>query len=109
MDRGAEIGTIPEEAFSFDGYQVVRGEFFAHTFEPSITFCGSKLYVNMACLNKLPTVENTSRYLSTKIQRNSSSVLAGRMKKILFVGAAIPQSVNPSRSSAAYSLQNWPR
>ena len=49
MDRGAEIGTIPEEAFSFDGYQVVRGEFFAHTFEPSITFCGSKLYVNMAC------------------------------------------------------------
>lgn len=48
MDRGAEIGTIPEEAFSFDGYQVVRGEFFAHTFEPSITFCGSKLYVNMA-------------------------------------------------------------
>ena len=27
MDRGAEIGTIPEEAFSFDGYQVVRGEF----------------------------------------------------------------------------------
>ena len=42
MDRGAEIGTIPEEAFSFDGYQVVRGEFFAHTFEPSITFCGSK-------------------------------------------------------------------
>lgn len=57
MDRGAEIGTIPEEAFSFDGYQVVRGEFFAHTFEPSITFCGSKLYVNMACLNKLPTVE----------------------------------------------------
>ena len=47
--------------------------------------------------------------LSTKIQRNSSSVLAGRMKKILFVGAAIPQSVNPSRSSAAYSLQNWPR
>lgn len=30
MDRGAEIGTIPEEAFSFDGYQVVRGEFSPH-------------------------------------------------------------------------------
>lgn len=51
MDRGAEIGTIPEEAFSFDGYQVVRGEFFAHTFEPSITFCGSKLYVNIDIVN----------------------------------------------------------
>ena len=24
--------------FDFDGYQVVRREFFAHTFEPSITF-----------------------------------------------------------------------
>lgn len=57
METTTETGIIPEEAFSFDGYQVVRGEFFAHTFEPSITFCGSKLYVNMACLNKLPTVE----------------------------------------------------
>ena len=83
MDRGAEIGTIPEEAFSFDGYQVVRGEFFAHTFEPSITFCGSKLYVNMACLNKLPTVEYI-QILVNQDTKNSSSVLAGRMKKDSF-------------------------
>lgn len=46
-----------EELFSYDGYQVVRGEFFAHTFEPSLTFSGNKLYVNMACLNRMPTVE----------------------------------------------------
>lgn len=57
MDTFLETNSIPEEEFSFAGFQVVRGEFFAHTFEPSITFNGSKLYVNMACLNKLPTVE----------------------------------------------------
>ena len=40
--------------FDFEGYQVVRREFFAHTFEPSITFNNYKVYVNTACLNKFP-------------------------------------------------------
>ena len=57
MDNNSAQKLISEEEFSFEGYQVVRGEFFAHTFEPSITFNGGRLYVNMACLNKLPTVE----------------------------------------------------
>lgn len=48
---------IQEESFNYDGYQVVRGEFFAHTFEPSITFSDSKVYVNTACLKRMPTVE----------------------------------------------------
>lgn len=48
---------VQEENFSYDGYQVVRGEFFAHTFEPSITFSDSRVYVNTACLNRMPTVE----------------------------------------------------
>lgn len=48
---------LQEESFSYDGYQVVRGEFFAHTFEPSITFSDSRVYVNTACLNRMPTVE----------------------------------------------------
>lgn len=30
--------------FDFEGYQVVRREFFAHTFEPSITFNNYKVY-----------------------------------------------------------------
>ena len=49
--------TEQKETFSYDGYQVVRGEFFAHTFEPSITFNDNKVYVNMACLNQMPMVE----------------------------------------------------
>ena len=45
------------ETFDFDGYQVVRREFFAHTFEPSITFNNYKVYVNTACLNKFPNAD----------------------------------------------------
>ena len=44
-----EKNTIPvteDDAFSYDGYQVVRGEFFAHTYEPSFTFNSSKVSVN---------------------------------------------------------------
>lgn len=46
--------------YSFEGYQVVRGEFFAHIREPSATFNRNKVYVNMACLSKFP---NTSHVI----------------------------------------------
>lgn len=47
--------TIPEDStFSFDGFQVVRGEFFSHIYEPSITFNDYKVYVNATCIKKLP-------------------------------------------------------
>ena len=36
---------IKEEQFSYDGYQVVRGEFFAHLFEPSVTFKDAKVFL----------------------------------------------------------------
>ena len=48
---------IPEVSFSYDGFQVVRGEFFSHIYEPSITLNLGKFYVNMTCLKKLPDVE----------------------------------------------------
>ena len=48
---------IDMDDFSYDGYQVVRGEFFAHIYEPSITFNRSKIYVNSACLRKMPDVD----------------------------------------------------
>lgn len=43
--------------FSYQGYQVVRGEFFAHTREPGITFCDCKVNLNTACLRRLPKVD----------------------------------------------------
>lgn len=50
IDEDIEI----DDSFSFDGYQVVRGEFFSHIFEPSLTFNNYKVQVNTACIKKLP-------------------------------------------------------
>jgi len=52
---GEEI--IKDDDFKYDGYQVVRGEFFAHLREPSITFNKNKVSLNKACLNRLPNVD----------------------------------------------------
>lgn len=48
---------IEMEDFDFEGFQVVRREFFAHTKEPSLTFNDCKIYVNAACLNRMRDVE----------------------------------------------------
>lgn len=52
-----EMEIIHDDAFSYDGYQVVRGEFFAHLYEPSFTFNNNRISVNTACLRKLPEVD----------------------------------------------------
>jgi len=51
------IDAIEDNNFSYDGYQVVRGEYFAHLHEPSITFNRCKVSLNTACLKRLPNVE----------------------------------------------------
>ena len=63
VKRQLDIKLAPDEEiiydseFSYDGYQVVRGEFFAHTREPSITFNTQKISLNTACLNRFPNVD----------------------------------------------------
>ena len=57
MAAEPDTDVVSDDAFSYDGYQVVRGEFFAHTFDPSITFNTCKVSVNSACVNKLPDVD----------------------------------------------------
>ncbi len=52
-----DIEMHEEPDFSYDGYQVVRGEFFAHLFEPSVCINHEKVCVNTACLRKLSDVE----------------------------------------------------
>ncbi len=46
-----------DNEFSYDGYQVVRGEFFAHLFEPSVTLNNEKVSVNPACIRRLPQTD----------------------------------------------------
>lgn len=56
-EKEKESGVIQDADFSYDGYQVVRGEFFAHLFEPSVTLKAEKVSVNAACIRKLPEIE----------------------------------------------------
>ena len=46
-----------DDEFDFDGFQVVRREFFAHLTDPSLTFNNYKVSVNAACLNKFPDTD----------------------------------------------------
>ena len=51
LNENDEIIELGED-FDFNGFQVVRREFFAHMQEPSVTFNNCKFYVNTACLKK---------------------------------------------------------
>ena len=42
--------------FSFDGYQVVRREFFSHRYDPTLTIKGNSIIFNNACISKLEQV-----------------------------------------------------
>ena len=46
-----------DHPFDYEGYQVVRQEFFAHVNEPAVTFNNYKFYGNAACLRRFPTTE----------------------------------------------------
>lgn len=59
-----------DDIFNFDGYQVVRGEFFAHIHEPSITFNKCKVSLNTACLKKMPDVD----YVQILVNQNEKKL-----------------------------------
>lgn len=62
---------IQDDSFSYDGFQVVRGEFFAHLSEPSITFNNHKVSLNTACLRRLPDVE----YVQILVNQNEHKLV----------------------------------
>lgn len=45
-----------EAGFSFEGYQVVRREFFSHRFDPTLTIKGNSITFNNSCISKLEQV-----------------------------------------------------
>ena len=66
----SEIDNIPiDEDFSYEGYQVVRSEFFAHIHEPSISFNNCKVSLNTACLKKLPHVSYIQFLVNPETQK----------------------------------------
>ena len=55
--RIPDIEVIEDDSFDYAGFQVVRGEFFSHIYDPSFTLNQNKIAVNTACIRKLPDVE----------------------------------------------------
>ncbi len=45
-----------EAAFTYNGYQVVRREFFSHKYDPTLTFKGGSITFNNACITSLEGV-----------------------------------------------------
>ena len=45
-----------EAGFSYDGYQVVRREFFSHKYDPTLTIKGNSITFNNSCISKLEQV-----------------------------------------------------
>ena len=88
-DEILELG----DNFDFDGFQVVRREFFAHINEPSVTFNNCKFYVNTACIQKFPETETVQ-------------VLVNKDKKIL---AIMPCPANARDSFAWCSISKGKR
>lgn len=62
---------IIDNNFSLEGFQVVRGEFFAHMYEPSITFNNCKVTLNTACIKKLPFVN----YIQFLVNRDTMKLV----------------------------------
>ncbi len=87
-----QMEVIDDDSFSYDGYQVVRGEFFAHIYEPSFTFNNYKVSVNTACIKKLPDVEYV-QILVNPIEKKLAVRPVEKKKKTLFVGVPLEKSV----------------
>ncbi len=98
-----DIEIEQDDTFSYDGYQVVRGEFFAHIYEPSITFNRCKVSLNTACIRKLPNVD----YVQILVNPDTLKLAVRpvrRMKRTHSSGA--PKRMangRPSRLPAAWS------
>ena len=69
MNEELQSGEIISDSFDYEGYQVVRREFFAHLSEPSITFNRYKIYVNTTCLRKAPETEFVQIMVNTQEQK----------------------------------------
>ncbi len=98
-----DLQIIEDDAFSYEGYQVVRGEFFAHTYEPSFTFNGNKVSVNTACIKKLPKTDFV-QILVNPDEKNLPSAHARKMKKTPSDGALLQRSVPQGKSHAGSFL-----
>lgn len=109
LNDGAEI----DDSFDFDGFQIVRREFFAHLLEPSVTLSMSKVGFNTACLKKMPNVDyiqymvdSDKKMLAVRPRHEnaSNSMLWAKSKN----GIKKPRQISGSSFFAKLvALMNW--
>lgn len=110
--RQREIEVIEDDSFDYDGYEVVRGEFFAHTYEPTICFFQNKVSVNAACLRRFeetdyiqvlvnPEVKKLAVKPSNEEDKDSFRWSAGKTKRL-------PRQIRCDLFSAkVFTLMDW--
>jgi len=76
-----EIEIIQDDSFNYKGFQVVRGEFFSHVFEPCISFNNYKVYVNTACIKKLPNVDYVQILVNSLAKKAGNPSMQRRYKR----------------------------
>ena len=97
------IDYVEDDSFTFEGYQVVRGEFFSHVFEPSFTFNNYKVQVNTAVLSDYLNL-TMFRYWLTRKLKSWRSVLVKKMNETLSAGVLLLPIGHLSKLPAACSL-----
>ncbi len=88
----AEDEIVQDDSFSYKGYQVVRGEFFAHMYEPSLCFNRSRVYVNMGCLRRMQDV-NYVQILVNSEEKKLVIRPAGEDEKDAFLWCSVKNNV----------------
>lgn len=58
-EREEAMKAALEAGFSYDGYQVVRREFFSHKFDPTLTIKGNSIIFNNSCISRLEAVRRS--------------------------------------------------
>lgn len=106
------IEIIDVDNFDYDGFQVVRGEFFSHVTEPCFVLGNNKIYVNTACIRKLPDTE----YVQILVNPDEKKLVVKPSEESMkdsFRWSSAKDKTKPKQISCkifyakVYSLMNW--
>ena len=102
-----------EKEFSYDGYQVVRKEFFAHLRDPAIVIRPDSISFNTACINGLPETVYINIMVNPD-KRHMIVVKSGEDKKDSLRWCVVKEDIRKSRkitsplfSGMIYSTMGW--
>jgi len=107
-ERAAEL----ERTFSYDGYQIVRREMFAHQREPAVTIRNDSITFNTACIDGLEDVvyihlmisEDERRMVIKKCNENDMDSLRWCVAR---PDKRRSRSIKGQFSKAIYNLMKW--